>query len=71
MCAIAAECSREDVDQQQLESRFNLLVEAHGIDFLIADKERGDAFLKAGLEVQRLRGRPQVDDNLSTEASRP
>lgn len=71
MCAIAAECSKEDVDQQRLESRINLLVETHGVDFLIADKERGDAFLKAGLEVQRRRDRQQVGDSLSTETSRP
>lgn len=70
LCAIAADCSREEIDQEQLESRLNLLVDAHGIDFLIADKERGDSFLKAGLEVQRRREETQADEGLSTEAPR-
>lgn len=63
---IAEECAVPDADPAQMEMRLNSLVDAHGIDFLIADKDRGDAFVRAGLEVQKLRDGRHGEDSLST-----
>jgi len=63
---IAVRCELPGADAALLRSRLDTIVEAHGIDYIISENSRGEAFLRAGLGVQKLRRDGIEIDNLST-----
>lgn len=63
---IAVGCELPGADADLLKSRLDMIVEEHGVDYIISENSRGGAFLRAGLGVQKLYRDGVEIDNLST-----
>jgi hypothetical protein len=63
---IAVGCELPGADAGLLKSRLDMIVEEHGVDYIISENSRGGAFLRAGLGVQKLYRDGVEIDNLST-----
>lgn len=66
---IAIRCELIGADADALQARLNQVVAAHGIDYIISDRSRGDAFVMAGLRVQNLYRDTMKSDSFSTDDS--
>jgi len=60
--AIATICEAPGADPNALRRRLDAIVDVHGVDYIISDESRGDAFVQAGLGVQNL-----IRDTMNSE----